>query len=165
MTSEIVIRPAHAADETAIWDILEPVIRSGSTYPFPIDTNKADALSYWFSPSHHVFVATMDQKILGTYYIRPNQAGTGSHVANCGYMTAPKARGKGIARSMCVHSQTIAKASGYKAMQFNFVIATNVGAIGLWQKLGFETKGRLPHVFDHPTQGMVDALIMFKKLD
>jgi ribosomal protein S18 acetylase RimI-like enzyme len=112
-----------------------------------------------------VFVATNGLNTLGTYYIRPNNTGGGAHVANCGYITAPKARGKGLARAMCIHSQKHAKSTGYTAMQFNFVIATNIGAIRLWEKLGYETAGRLPKAFCHPKQGMVDALVMFKALD
>lgn len=158
------IRPAHAADAEAIWHILKPVIRAGDTYTFPQDMTEQAALAYWFSDSHHVFVAASNDKTIGTYYIRPNQAGPGAHIANCGYMTSPEARGKGVARTMCIHSQKVAWANGYTAIQFNFVVVTNIYAIRLWEKLGFETIGRLPKVFDHPTEGMVDALVMFKKL-
>ena len=164
MLTDLVIRPAKADDAPAIWHILKPVIREGRTYPISQNITEKDALAYWFSTAHQVFVATINQDILGTFYIRPNQAGAGSHVANCGYMTAPNARGKGIAKAMCEQSQKIAKECGYTAIQFNFVIATNIGAIGLWQKLGFEIMGRLPEVFNHPEQGLVDALVMFKKL-
>jgi len=64
----------------------------------------------------------------------------------------------------CEHSQAIARDLGYKAMQFNFVASSNLGAIRLWTRLGFETVGRLPRAFDHPTKGLVDALVMYKWL-
>ena len=158
------IRPAAPQDHDDIWNILRPVIREGKTYTFPIDMTREAALKYWFSPSHQVFIARDGFKTLGTYYLRPNQTGGGDHVANCGYVTAPEARGKGIARAMCTHSQEIAKSHNFTAMQFNFVIATNMHAIHLWQKLGFETVGTLPKAFNHPTLGFVDALIMHKQL-
>lgn len=161
---DIIIRPTNNADAEAIWNILKPVIRAGDTYTFPQDMSEQAALAYWLANSHQVFVATINDKIIGTYYIHPNNTGGGAHIANCGYMTSPEARGKGIARAMCIHSQEIARASGYKAIQFNFVVVTNIYAIKLWKNLGFETVGRLPEVFNHPDQGMVDALVMLKKL-
>ena len=80
-------------------------------------------------------------------------------------MVSPVARGKGLATSMCEHSQKIALELGYKAMQFNFVASTNEGAVRLWTKLGFETAGRLPKAFNHPAIGLVDALVMYKWLE
>jgi ribosomal protein S18 acetylase RimI-like enzyme len=80
------------------------------------------------------------------------------------YMVATTARGKGLATALCEHSQKVAIELGYKAMQFNFVISTNQAAIRLWSKLGFDTVGCLPKAFNHPKQGYVDALVMYKWL-
>ena len=110
------------------------------------------------------FVVEEDGRILATYYLKTNQAGPGSHVCNCGYMVAASARGRGLATMMCGHSQQVAVELGYQAMQFNFVASTNEGAVRLWQKLGFEIVGRLPQAFQHPRQGFVDALVMYKWL-
>jgi ribosomal protein S18 acetylase RimI-like enzyme len=109
-------------------------------------------------------VAEREGEILGTYYLKTNQAGGGAHVCNAGYMVAEAARGQGIARAMCVHSQDEARELGYLAMQFNFVVETNRGAIALWQSLGFETVGHLPRAFRHPQAGLVDARVMYKWL-
>ncbi|KZY24565.1 acetyltransferase, partial [Erythrobacter sp. HI0037] len=110
------------------------------------------------------FVFEQDGAVLGTYYLRTNAGGGGSHVCNCGYITAPAAAGRGIARRMCLHSLDQARARGYRAMQFNFVVATNTRAIDLWQTLGFATVGTLPGAFNHPRHGMVDALVMYQSL-
>jgi ribosomal protein S18 acetylase RimI-like enzyme len=96
--------------------------------------------------------------------MRANQQGGGSHVANCGYMTALEASGRGVARAMCAHSLEHARARGFRAMQFNFVVASNARAVALWQSLGFEIVGRLPEAFAHPQLGLVDALVMYRKL-
>jgi ribosomal protein S18 acetylase RimI-like enzyme len=157
------IRPAASPDHDAIWQILEPVIRAGDTYTLPSDMTQDDALAYWHSSGHEVFVAEESGEILGTYYLRANQKGGGSHVANCGYMTAPWATGRGVARAMCQHSLEHAKARGFRAMQFNFVVSSNERAVRLWQSMGFETVGRLPHAFLHPKFGAVDALVMFRQ--
>ena len=98
------IRLATSSDNEAIWKILEPVIRDGETYTLPLDMPRQETLSYWSSPGHQVFVAEENGEILGTYFLRANQKGGGAHVANCGYMTAPWASGRGIARAMCQHS-------------------------------------------------------------
>ncbi|HUD52663.1 GNAT family N-acetyltransferase [Parvibaculum sp.] len=160
----MLIRASNPDDDAAIWPILEPTIRAGETYPLPRDMAKSEALAYWHTPGHHVFVADKNNAILGTYYLRANNRGGGSHVANCGYMTAETARGQGIARAMCEHSLVQAKTLGFRAMQFNFVISRNEAAVHLWQACGFEIVGRLPEVFDHPRFGLVDALVMYRTL-
>ncbi|MEQ8309842.1 MAG: N-acetyltransferase [Sphingopyxis sp.] len=161
----MLIRPAVSADAAAIWAILEPVIRAGETYALDRAMPKAAALAYWFGADKEVFVATDESgAILGTYYLRANQAGGGAHVCNAGYMTGAAATGRGVARAMCQHSIDHAKARGFRAMQFNFVVSTNVRAIGLWQSLGFEVVGRLPGAFAHPAEGFADALVMFRTL-
>jgi L-amino acid N-acyltransferase YncA len=158
------IRPAALADEDAIWEILEPVFRAGETYTVPPGTSRQEALNYWSAAGHEVFVAERDGEILGTYFLQDNQKGGGSHVANCGYITASQATGQGIARAMCEHSLDEARARGFRAMQFNFVVAANERAVGLWLSLGFEIVGRLPQAFLHPKLGYVDALVMFRNL-
>jgi ribosomal protein S18 acetylase RimI-like enzyme len=157
------IREANAGDGGAIWAILSPVIRAGDTYTLPQDMSREDALGYWNSPGHEVFVAEENNAIVGTYYLRANQKGGGAHVANCGYMTAPWASGRGIARVMCQHSLEQAKARGFRAMQFNFVVSSNERAVRLWERMGFEIVGRLPGAFRHPTLGPVDALVMYRQ--
>lgn len=158
------IRPASPSDKAAIWAILEPVIRAGETYALPRDMSEADALAYWCAPANQVFVAEEGGRVLGTYLLRTNQLGGGSHVANCGYMTSSAAQGRGVARRMLEHSMDRAKARGFRAMQFNFVVSTNERAVNTWQKSGFEIVGRLPGAFNHPKLGYVDALVMFRPL-
>jgi ribosomal protein S18 acetylase RimI-like enzyme len=162
-----VIRTASGTDDDGLWRILEPVIRAGETYTLPRDMDRAAALAYWRAPAHVVFVAESDdarREILGTYYLRANQMGPGSHVANCGYMTAPWAAGRGIATALCRHSLDEARRRGFRAMQFNCVVSTNQRAVQLWQRCGFRIIGRLPGAFAHPSLGFVDAFVMFREL-
>ena len=160
----MLIRPVRPKDAGAIWSILEPTIRAGETYTLDPHMSEADALAYWLGADRDTFVAEEDGSIVGTYFIRPNQAGGGAHVCNCGYMTSNAATGRGIGRLMCEHSLDYARARGYRAMQFNFVVSTNERAVRLWESLGFKTVGRLPLAFKHPTRGYVDALVMFQEL-
>ncbi|WP_412558392.1 N-acetyltransferase family protein [Thalassospira sp. MIT1370] len=158
------IRLATEQDIPAILDIVAPTLRSGETYAIDSDLSDDDVIKYWMAPDKVTLVAEEDGNVVGTYYIRQNQGGGGSHVCNCGYMTSPKASGRGIARRMCEDSLARAKELGYRAMQFNFVIASNAAAVHLWPKLGFEIVGRLPGAFMHPTLGETDALVMYRKL-
>jgi L-amino acid N-acyltransferase YncA len=160
----MLIRPATDADWNAIWAIMEPIIRAGETYPLPRDMDKASALAYWVSAGHEVFVAEENGKIVGTYFLQPNQQGGGGHVANCGYMTAVTANGRGVARAMCEHSLGRARGRRFRAMQFNFVISTNTRAVKLWQSFEFAIVGTLPKAFLHPTLGYVDAFVMYRDL-
>jgi L-amino acid N-acyltransferase YncA len=161
----VTIREAAANDFDAIWPIFHEIAEAGETYAYDRDTSKQRARELWMDLPRKTFVAEEDGKILGTYYIKTNQAGPGSHVCNCGYMVSSKARGRGLATAMCEHSQEVALKLGYKAMQFNFVAESNEGAVRLWNKLGFETVGRLPKSFNHPKKGYVAALVMYKWLD
>ena len=158
------VRAALASDSDAVWAILEPVIRAGETYTLPREMGRREALAFWFAPSHEVFIAEDSGQAVGTYCLRPNQAGGGAHVANCGYITATAASGRGVARAMCAHSLDRARTRGFRAMQFNFVVAANERAVRLWQSLGFAIVGRLPEAFRHPSLGYVDAYIMHRML-
>lgn len=160
----MLIRPATSADRPAIARIIMPVIRAGATYALDPALGEDAALDYWLGTDRQTFVAEADGAVLGTYYLRANQAGGGSHVSNCGYMTRPDAAGRGIARAMCAHSLEQARTSGFRAMQFNCVVSTNMRAVRLWQAMGFAVVGTLPGAFRHPEQGFVDALVMFRAL-
>lgn len=158
------IRPATEADRPAVLSIVAPVFRAGETYTMPTGLTDDEVLAYWFNPAHETFVAVDDGVVLGTFYLKANQLGPGAHVANCGYMTAEAARGRGIARAMCEFSLQRARERGFRAMQFNHVVSTNAGAVKLWQSLGFEIVGTLPEAFKHPRHGYVDSYVMFRKL-
>ena len=161
----MLIRQATDTDFEGIWPIFHEIVAAGETYGFDRQTTRDEARTLWMTLPRQTFIAEEDGEILGTYFIKTNQMGPGRHVCNCGYMVASRARGRGLATAMCRHSQAIARQLGYKAMQFNFVAETNQGAVRLWRKLGFAAVGRLPGAFDHPVQGYVDALVMYKWLE
>ncbi|AJP71049.1 GNAT family N-acetyltransferase [Sphingomonas hengshuiensis] len=158
------LRRATPDDAAALADMLLPVIREGETYALDRDLTAEAALAYWTGPDKRTFIAEHEGALLGSYYLRANQAGGGRHVANCGYVTAASARGRGVARAMALHSFEAARAAGFRAMQFNFVVSTNAPAVHLWQALGFAIVGTLPAAFDHPRLGLVDAFVMHRSL-
>ena len=159
------IRPAIEADRDAIWNIFREVAAAGDTYALDPNISREDALAYWFAPDTRTYV--LEERaigVAGTYMLRPNQAGGGSHVANAGFMVWAAARGKGIGRAMAEHCLSEARRLGFRAMQFNYVISTNTAAIHLWEDLGFEIVGTLPSAFHHPDKGYVDVHVMYRSL-
>jgi len=159
------LRRLEEKDWPAVWSLMEPIIREGETYPYARDMDSAGARHMWVEVTHTQYVAEDEQgNILGTYYIKPNQPTLGAHVANCGYMVAESARGRGVATAMGRHSLDEALRLGYRAMQFNLVVMTNAASVRVWEKLGFHIVGELSGAFQHPTQGYVDAYVMYKVL-
>ncbi len=159
------LRLFQPSDWPSVWEILEPVFRAGETYPYSPSITEEEARVAWIDVPDATFVALGDDgKMLGTYYLKPNNSELGAHVANCGYVVGESARGKGVASTMCKHSQTEAVARGFKAMQYNLVVSTNERAVNLWQHRGFEIIGTLPKAFRHTKHGYVDAYVMYKWL-
>jgi ribosomal protein S18 acetylase RimI-like enzyme len=158
------IRRATGKDREAIWQIFHAVVSGGDTYVFDPDISRRQALAYWFSPKTRCYVALSNQKIVGTYIMKANQPGLGSHVANAGFMVAPSAQGRGIGRAMGEHCLREAERLGFRAMQFNFVVSTNETAVRLWKDLGFKIVGRLPGAFRHAQDGFVDVYVMYRPL-
>ena len=159
------MRPARGGtDDDALWAMLEPVFRAGDTYAIDPAIGRDAALAWWQGGTHQAYLAHQGAEILGSYYICPNQKGGGAHVCNCGFVTAPAAQGRGVARAMLTDALDRARAQGYLAMQFNCVVSSNSRAVALWQANGFAIAGRLPGAFRHPQHGFVDAFVMYRKL-
>jgi L-amino acid N-acyltransferase YncA len=165
------IRLAEPADSEAIWEIFQAVIQTGDTYVYRPDTPREALADLWLASTMQTYVAedddqtAIESRILGTYILKPNYPGRGSHVANASYMVHPAAQGLGIGTTMAAHSLVEARRLGFKAMQFNLVVSTNTVAIHLWQKLGFHIIGTAPKAFEHQQLGYVDAHIMYQSLE
>lgn len=162
--SDITITPITEGHWPAVWAILEPMIRAGETYPYAMDMTQTGAKATWMHAQKRSYVAISEGRVLGTYYIRPNQPSLGAHVANAGYVTSAAARGRGLGRQMCQHSQDEARRYGYRAMQYNLVAADNAAAVYLWQDCGFNIVGTLPGAFHRRAETYVDAYVMYKRL-
>ncbi len=158
------IREATGSDKPAIWQIIKAVLAGGDTYVFDPSTPEEEMIAYWFAADKHVYVAEENGEVVGTYWLKPNQPGLGSHVGNAAYMVAPGSAGKGIGRLMGEHSLVEAKRLGFTALQFNFVVKSNTAALRLWQSIGMEIIGEIPDAFDHRENGLTNAYIMYKKL-
>ena len=158
------IRPAETADWPRLWPIFHAIVRAGDTYSFAPDTSEAEARRFWMEPPAMPFLALAQDTVVGTYLLKPNQPGLGSHVANAGFMVAPGYSGLGVGRAMGEHALAEARRRGFSAMQFNYVVASNEGAVALWKSLGFAIVGTIPLAFRHATNGPTDVYVMHRFL-
>ncbi|MBF5033527.1 MULTISPECIES: GNAT family N-acetyltransferase [unclassified Micromonospora] len=160
------IRTATPADWPLIWPFLREIVAAGETYTWPRDVTEEQARGLWMppAPARTVVAVAPDGAVLGSAKLAPNQGGPGDHVANASFMVAPAAAGRGVGRALAAYVLDAARADGYRAMQFNAVVATNTRAVELWRSLGFEVIGRVPEGFRHPTRGYVDLLVMHRRL-
>jgi GNAT superfamily N-acetyltransferase len=158
------IIPINQSLFSEFWPIFLAIIQAEETYAFDPNLSEQQAFELWCTLPAEAYVAVEDGVVLGSYYIKANASGPGAHVCNCGYMVADAARGKGVAKALCLHSKQRALALGFKAMQFNAVVSSNTVAVALWQKMGFEIVGRVPKAYLHKRLGLVDTLVMYQWL-
>jgi len=159
------IRQATESDWAVIWPLWHEIVVAADTYAYDPATTSDEAREMWLAPlPDEAWLAVVDDVALGTYHLAPNHAGPGAHVANASYMVSAAARGRGIGRAMVEHSLIRAREAGYLGMQFNAVAATNTGAIGLYERLGFQTIGVVPRAFRHPSEGLVGLHVMYRDL-
>lgn len=157
------IRPAQLSDLDAMWRICQGVIAAEDALPFSADFDRATFHAHWFG-AHAPFVAVTEAGIVGMYKVGANYPGLGSHVASATYLVSPESQGQGIGRSLVQHSLAQARAAGFMAMQFNYVVSTNAPAVELYRRLGFAIVGTLPKAFRHKQLGLVDAYVMYRFL-
>lgn len=151
-------------DFKQFWPTFRAIVSAQDSYAFATDISYDEAFEVWCLVPQITYVTKIDGEIAGSYYLKPNAAGPGSHICNCGYMVSADFQGRGIARALCQHSQQVAIDSGYRAMQFNSVVSSNEAAIHLWKSMGFSIIGTIPKAYNHKTLGLVDSYIMYKEL-
>ena len=158
----MLIREADAEDWPAIWPFFQEIVAAGETFTYPVDLSAEQGRDMWLLPSPNRTVVAVDDAgtVLGTAKMNNNQLGNGAHIASASYMVDPACSGRGVGRALCEYSVEWARAAGFRAMQFNAVVETNVHAVALYRSLGFEVLGTLPEGFRHPAKGYVGLHIM-----
>ncbi|NUO09472.1 MAG: GNAT family N-acetyltransferase [Candidatus Brocadia sp.] len=156
------IRKAKDTDFEDVWNIFHQVVKKGDTFAFAPESTREECKALWMQPGICTYVAELHGKIVGTYILRKNQPGLGAHVVNAAYMVHPRSQGQGIGKAMGINSIKQARKLGFSAIQFNFVVSTNIVAIQLWLKLGFKIVGTVPKAFNHGKLGLVDVYVMHR---
>ncbi|MCX4445206.1 GNAT family N-acetyltransferase [Streptomyces sp. NPDC058369] len=162
----MLIREATPEDWPAIWPFFHEIVAAGETFTYPLDLQEEDAADWWLlkPPNRTVVAVADDGTVLGTAKMNKNHMGNGSHIASASYMVDPKHSGQGVGRALCEYTIDWARTAGYRAMQFNAVVESNIAAVKLYRSLGFEILGTLPEGFNHPAKGFVGIHIMHRRL-
>jgi GNAT superfamily N-acetyltransferase len=161
----VIVREAIAEDWPYIYPFFSAIVAAGQTYAYPEDLSLDEARSWWVQePPGATVVAVEADTILGTASMGPNRPGRGSHVATASFMVDPAHQGRGVGRVLGEYVLDWARSAGFRSMQFNAVVETNVAAVQLWQSLGFRILTTVPEAFDHPEQGLVGLHVMFQSL-
>lgn len=159
------IRDATIADWPAIWAFMREIVAAGDTFSWDPEISEEQARGIWLAPAPRQTLAAVDgARLLGSAILGPNHAGPGSHVATASFMADPGAAGRGVGRALGEAVVARARAAGYRAIQFNAVVETNVRALHLWRSLGFEVLATIPEAFAHPEHGYVGLCVMYRRL-
>lgn len=159
------IREATPEDWQQIWPIFRDVVAAGDSYAFDPGITFDDARDLWMErPPGATVVAVEDGVVLATAKMGPNRPGRGAHIGTASFMVGPEARGKGVGRKLGEHVVTWHRERGYRGIQFNAVVETNLAAVRLWEGLGFEIVGTVPGAFRHAEHGDVGLHVMYLPL-
>ena len=158
------IREATRDDWDQIWPFFQQIVLDGETYAYPEDLTSESARELWFEPGGHVVVAVDGPAVVGTAKAGPNRPGRGRHVSTASFMVDPAAGGKGVGRALGEYVLGWAGDAGFRSMQFNAVVETNVAAVRLWRSLGFEVIGTVPEAFESRRHGYVGLHVMYRRL-
>lgn len=159
------IREATAADWPQIWRFLREIFAEGRTYTVPTDVSEQRARAMWMlAPPGATAVAERDGVVVGSVKMGPNQPGPGSHVATASFAVDPATSGRGTGRALGEHLLGWASDRGFRAVQFNAVVATNTRAVALWHSLGFATIGVVPDAFALPDGSYTGLHVMHRSV-
>lgn len=161
--SHVELRAAVTSDAPAMLALLRSTSEEGDALPF-LDGLDLDFVEGQWLRAEGCVVACRGELLLGMYRYGPNMPGRGSHICTGTFAVDRGARGQGIGRALVVHCLDSAKASGYRAIQFNQVVSTNCAALSLYRGLGFTEVGCIPEAFKHNRLGYVPAYIMYRTL-
>jgi GNAT superfamily N-acetyltransferase len=159
------IREATDDDWDAIRPIFREIVAAGETYAYDPDLADDEARELWMvGPPGVTFVAVGDGRVVGSANAYANRPGPGSHVASASFMVDPDYAGRGTGRALGERVLEWAVEQGFMAMQFNAVVESNLAAVTLWRRLGFDIVGTVPRAFRLPDGTHVGLHVMYRRL-
>lgn len=160
-----VTRPYNDDDVAGMCDIWNEVVKDGIAFPQEKPMEQDEAASF-FAGQTCCGVATDEGTgdVLGLFILHANNVGRCGHIANASYAVSSIARGKHIGRSLVEASMDAARNAGFRILQFNAVVATNVCARHLYESLGFRQLGMVTGGFRMPDDSYADIYLYYIEL-
>lgn len=143
----IVVREYSADDIPAMKDIWNEVVDEGVAFPQEDELTDVSAREFFAQQTYCGVAADEDGKVYGMYILHPNNVGRCGHIANASYAVSSENRGLHIGEKLVRDCIAQAKAHGFGILQFNAVVATNIHARHLYERIGFKQLGTIPGGF------------------
>ncbi len=143
----IAIRKYGADDISAMKDIWNEVVDEGIAFPQEEDLTDESAKEFFNQQTYCGVAVDEDGKVYGMYILHPNNVGRCGHIANASYAVSSESRGLHIGEKLVRDCVAQAKAHGFGILQFNAVVATNIHARHLYERIGFKQLGTIPGGF------------------
>lgn len=143
----IVVRKYSADDIPAMKDIWNEVVDEGVAFPQEDELTDRSAREFFAQQTYCGVAADEDGKVYGMYILHPNNVGRCGHIANASYAVSSESRGLHIGEKLVRDCIAQAKAHGFGILQFNAVVATNIHARHLYERIGFKQLGTIPGGF------------------
>ena len=146
--TEYIIKQLEKTNIKQAIDIWNDVVIDGIAFPQTELLNEETGLKFFDSQSFTGVAYNSETKeIVGLYILHPNNVGRCGHISNASYAVRKDKRGQHIGELLVKDCLIKAKELGFKILQFNAVVATNVSALKLYKKLGFIRLGVIPNGF------------------
>lgn len=142
----MIIRKYNENDIKDMITIWNEIVEEGVAFPQE-ELLDQDMGKEFFASQSYVGVAQEEEKIVGLYILHPNNVGRCSHICNASYAVSSKERGRHIGEKLVKDCLVMAKQTGFKVLQFNAVVESNVHARHLYERLGFKQLGVIPGGF------------------
>ena len=144
----IIVREYQPQDVAAAMEIWNEVVREGVAFPQVEELTGQEAHGFFSSQSYTaVAVDSETGEVVGLYILHPNNVGRCSHIANASYAVSAASRGLHVGEQLVLDSLKEAKHLGFRVLQFNAVVAGNLHARHLYERLGFVQLGVIPGGF------------------
>ncbi len=161
----IEIREYASEDLPAMREVWNEVVRSGSTFPQTDPLGAEEAAEFFAAQTYSAVAEETDTgRVLGLYILHPNNVGRCGHVANASFAVAGKSRGRRIGEKLVSDCLDQSASHGFRILQFNAVVASNVCAHHLYERLGFQVLGTLPGGFRHDDGSYEDTVLYYYEL-
>ena len=161
----IIIREYQPTDVLQAMGIWNEVVREGVAFPQVDELTEQEAADFFSNQSYTGVAVDSDSgEVVGLYILHPNNVGRCGHISNTSYAVRSDKRGLHIGEQLVKDSLAVGARLGFRILQFNAVVAANVHALHLYERLGFTRLGRIPQGFLMKDGHYEDIILLYIEL-